>query len=115
VDFYLQDTIQHDVINTLPLPDNEKCRKYVWRRYTIQSMQILRDPPLDSVCDAPADPTLDTVCDAPADPTLDTVYDALADPTLDTVYDALADPTLDTVCDAPADPTLDTVDRKSVV
>jgi hypothetical protein len=44
--------------------------------------QIVRDPPLDTVCDAPADPPLDTVCDAPADPPLDTVCDAPVDPPL---------------------------------
>jgi hypothetical protein len=43
-DFYLQDTTQHDVINTMPLPDNKKCRELVWRRYTTQSMTDIERP-----------------------------------------------------------------------
>ena len=54
--------------------------------------QILRDSPLDTVCNAPADSPLDTVCDTPTDPPLDTVCDTPTDPPLDTVCDATADP-----------------------
>ena len=62
----------------------------VWNKYGGDTQhrvqEKLRDPPLESVCDAPADPALDTVCDALTDPPLDTVCDALTDPPLDTMW-----------------------------
>jgi hypothetical protein len=55
--------------------------------HNTEVQEKLRDPPLESECDAPADPPLDTVCNAIADPPIDTACHALVNSPLQNVWE----------------------------